>query len=63
MITQINDQPSKELQPLRFVQKMGGYWYVDRRFPFIHFEKEYLIIGNETKLYRWEVSKRENCGE
>ena len=44
----------KDTKPITHIVKMGGYWYINKFFPFIHFEEEYLILGNETKLYRWE---------
>ena len=50
----------EKVKPITHFQRMGNYWYVNRRFPFIHFMKEYIVIGNETKLYRWELETNKN---
>jgi hypothetical protein len=33
------------------VQRMGGYWYINGKFPFIHFEKERLLIFTKKGMY------------
>lgn len=64
-MTPLKGKTSKDLPPRRGitggdlpigvevkqVQRMGGYWYLDRKFPFIHFEKERLLIFTEKGMY------------
>lgn len=35
---------------IRHVQRIGGYWYVSRKFPFLHFEKERLLIFTDKSI-------------
>lgn len=42
-------------EPAKQIAKMGGYWYINRHFPFIHFMEEYIIIMTDNKIYKWKT--------
>lgn len=40
-------------EPATHIQRMRGGWYKNRIFPYLHYRKEYLVVGTATKLYKW----------
>jgi len=39
------------------VTRIGGYWYVDKKFPFLHFEKEKLVVATKSGVYVYGEEK------
>lgn len=50
---QINESliPKGVGKEVKHVQKVGGYWKVNRQFPFIHFEEERLYLFTEDGIF------------
>lgn len=44
----------KEVTEVRAVQRMGGYWYTNWRFPFIHFKNEKLLVFTDKSILTYE---------
>lgn len=50
----IATQLPKDVQEVKAVQKLGGYWYTDRKFPFVHFEPEKLLIFTNKQILEYK---------
>lgn len=44
--------------PIQSMIKVDGHWYINRIFPFMHYEKPYLVIGTGTEVYRWDAPEK-----